>query len=186
MTDPPHDAVTTLRERTRGDVLEPGDPGYEDARTVWNARVDRRPDLVCRCSGAADVMAGVDVAREYDLRLGVRSGGHHVSGCAVPAGGLLLDCRPMDAVRVDPDERTARVGPGATWGDVDHETGAFGLAVPGGQDPNIGVAGLTLGGGVGWLSRKYGLTADNLLAADVVTAAGELVRASAEDIEPRT
>ena len=183
MTDPPHDAVTTLRERTRGDVLEPGDPGYEDARTVWNARVDRRPDLVCRCSGAADVMAGVDVAREYDLRLGVRSGGHHVSGCAVPAGGLLLDCRPMDAVRVDPDERTARVGPGATWGDVDHETGAFGLAVPGGQDPNIGVAGLALGGGVGWLSRTHGLTCDNLLAADVVTADGELVRASGDENE---
>jgi FAD/FMN-containing dehydrogenase len=172
--------AVTLRERTRGAVLAPGDEGYDDARTVWNARIDRRPDVVVRCTGAADVLAGVTLASERDLRLGVRSGGHHVSGCAIPDGGLLLDCRPMDAVRVDPDARRARVGPGATWGDVDHETAAFGLAVPGGQDPNIGVAGLTLGGGVGWLSRKHGLTCDNLLAADVVTAGGDLVRASAD------
>ena len=134
-------AVSTLRERTRGAVLRPGDPGYDDARTVWNARVDRHPDLVLRCTGAADVVAGVTLARERDLRLGVRSGGHHVSGCAVPDEGLLLDCHPMDAVRVDPDAQRARVGPRATWGDVDHETTAFGLAVTGGQDPNIGVAG---------------------------------------------
>jgi FAD/FMN-containing dehydrogenase len=181
MTHDTTDPATALRERARGAVLEPGDPGYDDARTVWNARVDRHPDLVLRCTGAADVLAGVDIARERDLRLGVRSGGHHVSGCAVPEGGLLLDCRPMDAVRVDPAARRARVGPGATWGDVDHETAAFGLAVPGGQDPNIGVAGLTLGGGVGWLSRKHGLTCDNLLAADVVTADGDLVHASADE-----
>ncbi len=182
MTDVPHDAATTLRDRTRGAILSPGDPGYEDARTVWNARIDRHPDLVLRCSGAADVMAGVDVAREHDLRLGVKGGGHHVSGSAVPDGGLLLDLGGIDDVRVDPDARTARVGPGATWGDVDHETQAFGLAVPGGQDPNIGVAGLTLGG-VGWLSRKYGLTCDNLRSADVVTAGGAPVHAS-EDTNP--
>jgi FAD/FMN-containing dehydrogenase len=180
MPDDDPDPATALRERAHGAVLRPGDPGYDDARTVWNDRIDRHPEIVFRCTGAADVVAGVTLARERDLRLGVRSGGHHVSGCAVPDGGLLLDCRPMDAVRVDPDARRARVGPGATWGDVDHETGTFGLAVPGGQDPNIGVAGLTLGGGVGWLSRKHGLTCDNLLAADVVTADGNPVRASAD------
>jgi FAD/FMN-containing dehydrogenase len=183
MSDTPSDPATALRERACGAVLEPGEPGYAEARTVWNARIDRHPDLVLRCTGAADVLAGVSLARERDLRLGVRSGGHHVSGCAVPDGGLLLDCRPMDAVRVDPDAKRAWVGPGATWGDVDHETTAFGLAVPGGQDPNIGVAGLTLGGGVGWLSRKHGLTCDNLLAADVVTADGELIHASETENE---
>jgi FAD/FMN-containing dehydrogenase len=169
-----------LRDRTRGEVLEPGDPGYDDARRLWNALADGEPAVAVRCRGAADVVAGVDVAREHGLRLGVKSGGHHVSGCAVPDDGLLLDLGPMDDVRVAPDAETVTVGPGATWGDVDRETAAFGRAVPGGQDPNIGVAGLTLGGGVGWLSRQYGLTCDNLLAADVVTADGRLVRASAE------
>ncbi|MFD1514325.1 FAD-binding oxidoreductase [Halomarina rubra] len=178
MTEPP-DAV--LRERARGDVLDPSDPGYDDARGVWNAMVDSRPDLVLRCVGAADVVAGVETAREFDLTLGVKGGGHHVSGCAVPDEGLLLDLGPMDDVAVAPGAERVRVGPGATWGQVDHETAAFGRAVPGGQDPNIGVAGLTLGGGVGWLSRKYGLTSDNLLGADVVTADGQLVRASEGD-----
>jgi FAD/FMN-containing dehydrogenase len=171
-------AVEVLRDRTRGDVLEPGDPGYDGARSVWNARIDRAPAVVVRCTGAADVVAGVDVARDCDLPVSVKGGGHHVSGSAVVEDGVVLDCSPMDAVRVDPRTKTARVQAGATWGDVDHETQAFGLAVPGGQDPDIGVAGLTLGGGVGWLSRKYGLTCDNLLSADVVTADGEVVRAS--------
>jgi len=173
--------VETLRDRTRGEVLEPDDPGYDAARRLWNATVDSRPTVVVRCAGTADILAGVAVARDHDLALGVKGGGHHVSGCAVPDGGLLLDLGPMDGVRVAPDAETVTVGPGATWGDVDHETAAFGRAVPGGQDPNIGVAGLTLGGGVGWLSRQYGLTCDNLLGADVVTADGRLVRASAED-----
>lgn len=170
--------IEGLDDRVRGDVLEPGDDGYDDARTVWNATIDREPALVVRCSGAADVIAAVNVARECDLCPSVKGGGHHVSGSAVRDDGLLLDLAPMNAVRVDPDAKTARVGAGATWGEVDHETGAFGLAVPGGQDPNIGVAGLTLGGGVGWLSPKYGLTCDNLLSADVVTASGKLVHAS--------
>lgn len=171
-------AIEQLEAAARGAVLEPGDTGFDDARTIWNARVDREPGAILRCTGVADVVAGVTAAREHDVRLSVKSGGHHVSGSAVCDGGLVLDLGPMDWVRVDPEARRAWVGPGATWGDVDHETGAFGLAVPGGQDPNIGVSGLTLGGGVGWLSRKYGLTCDNLLSADVVTADGELVHAS--------
>lgn len=171
-------ALEQLDAEARGPVLEPGDPGYDDARTIWNARVDREPAAILRCTGVADVLAGVNTAREHGVRFSIKSGGHHVSGSALCDGGLVLDLGSMDWVRVDPDARRARVGPGATWGDVDHETSAFGLAVPGGQDPNIGVSGLTLGGGVGWLSRTYGLTCDNLLSADVVTASGELVHAS--------
>jgi FAD/FMN-containing dehydrogenase len=176
--DPPLDALV---EDARGDLLRPGEDGYEEARTVWNALIDREPAAILRCTGTADVITGVDFAREHDLLLSVKGGGHHVSGSAVCDGGLTLDLGPMDWVHVDPETKTARVGAGATWGDVDHETQAFGLAVPGGQDPNIGVAGLTLGGGVGWLSRKHGLTCDNLLGADIVTADGELVHASETD-----
>jgi FAD/FMN-containing dehydrogenase len=175
--------LARLRERTRGTLLEPDDAGYAEACTLWNARVEKRPTAVLRCRGVADVLAGVEVARESDLPFSVRSGGHHVSGSALADDGLTLDLRPMDHVGVDPEHERAWVGPGATWGDVDHETGAFGLAVPGGQDPNIGVAGLTLGGGVGWLSRQYGLTCDNLRAADVVTADGRLVHASESENE---
>ena len=178
MTPATDETIAELRDRTRGPVLEPCDAGYDDARRVWNAMVDREPAAVLRATGAADVMAAVDAAREHDLRFSVKGGGHHVSGAAVCDDGLVIDLSEMDAVRVDPRARTARVQAGATWGDVDHETQAFGLAVPGGQDPNIGVAGLTLGGGVGWLSPKYGLTCDNLRSADVVTADGELVHAS--------
>jgi len=173
--------LAALADDTRGDVLAPGDDGYDAARTVWNALIDREPAAVLRCAGTADVIAGVAFARAHDLPLSVKGGGHHVSGSAVCDDGLTLDMGPMDWVRVDPEAQTASVGPGATWGDVDHETQAFGLAVPGGQDPNIGVAGLTLGGGIGWLSRKYGLTCDNLVGADVVTAEGELVHASETD-----
>ena len=167
-----------LSERVHGEILEPDDEGYDDARTVWNAMIDRKPAVIVRCTGTADVMTAVNAARKNDLLLSVKSGGHHVSGTAVCDDGLMIDLALMNGVQVNPDTKIARVQAGATWGDVDHETQAFGLATPGGQDPNIGVAGLTLGGGVGWLSRKYGLTCDNLLAADVVTADGELVRAS--------
>ena len=179
--NPAVDAFETLDDRLRGELLRPGDDGYDEARTLWNARIDRTPAVIARCTGAADVIAAVGAAREHDPRLAGKGGGHHVSGAAVCDDGLVIDLGPMDGVRVDPDAKTARVQAGATWADVDHETGAFGLAVPGGQDPNIGVAGLTLGGGVGWLSRKYGLTSDNLLSADVVTADGELVHASEEE-----
>lgn len=181
MTDDNQDTaipLDNLLERVRGDVLVHGDEGYDEARQVWNARIDREPAGILQASGAADVIAAVDVARTNDLPLSVKGGGHHVSGSAVCDGGLMIDLSRMNGIRVDPDAATARVEAGATWGDIDHETQRFGLAVPGGQDPNIGVAGLTLGGGVGWLSPKYGLTCDNLLSADVVTADGELVRAS--------
>jgi FAD/FMN-containing dehydrogenase len=167
-----------LLEQVRGEVLFPGDEVFDEARRVWNARIDREPTAILQACGTADVMAAVNVARTNGLPLSVKGGGHHVSGSAVCDDGLMIDLSQMDGVRVDPDAATARVEAGATWGDVDHETQAFGLAVPGGQDPNIGVAGLTLGGGVGWLSPKYGLTCDNLLSADVVTADGKLVRAS--------
>jgi FAD/FMN-containing dehydrogenase len=171
-------AVRAFRNRLRGNLLRPGEPGYDDARTVWNAMIDREPAAIARCAGTADVIAGVEFAREQNLRLSVKGGGHHVSGAAVCEDGLVLDLGAMDGIRVDPAAKTVRVGGGATWGQVDHETQAFGLATPGGQDPDIGVGGLTLGGGVGWLSPKYGLACDNLLSADVVTADGELVHAS--------
>ncbi|MEF8800921.1 MAG: FAD-binding oxidoreductase [Halapricum sp.] len=167
-----------LHEQVHGDVLLPGDEAYDDARQVWNARTDRQPAGILQASGAADVIAGVNAARTGACPLSVKGGGHHVSGSAVCDDGLMIDLSRMNGVHVDPDAAAARVEAGATWGNIDHETQAFGLAVPGGQDPNIGVAGLTLGGGVGWLSPKYGLTCDNLLSADVVTADGQLVHAS--------
>jgi FAD/FMN-containing dehydrogenase len=175
------ESLSALADRARGALLLPGDDGYDDARRVWNARIDREPAAILRCRGAADVVAGIAAARADGLDLSVKSGGHHVSGSAVVSDGLVLDCSPMDGVTVDPDARIARVGPGATWGDVDAETQAVGLAVPGGQDPNIGVAGLTLGGGVGWLSPRFGLTCDNLRRAQVVTADGRVVHASADE-----
>lgn len=176
----PDNAVEQLHESLSGDVLEPGQEGYDEARQVWNARVDNRPDIIARPTDTADIRAAVTIAREYDCPLSVKGGGHHVSGTAILDEGLLLDLCEMDAVDVDPEEKIARVQAGATWKAVDRETQAFGLAVPGGQDPNIGVAGLTLGGGVGWLSRKYGLTSDNVRAVELVTAEGEFVRASEE------
>jgi FAD/FMN-containing dehydrogenase len=177
-TPNPSISLGELHEQVRGEVLVPGDDAFDEVRQVWNARIDREPAAILRATGPADVIAAVDIARTNDLPLSVKGGGHHVSGSAVCEDGLMIDLSRMNGVRVDPEAATARVQAGATWGDVDHETQAFGLAVPGGQDPNIGVAGLTLGGGVGWLSPKYGLTCDNLLSADVVTADGELVRAS--------
>ena len=175
--------VETLDDRLRGAVLCPGDDGYDDARTVWNAMIDRKPAVIARCTGTADVIAAVDVARERDLLLSVKGGGHNVAGLAVCDDGLMIDLSQMNGVRVDPDARTARVGGGAVWGDVDHETQAFGLATTGGIVSSTGVGGLTLGGGLGYLARKYGLTHDNLRSVDVVTADGELVHAS-EDENP--
>ena len=174
-------SIEQFSERIRGAVLRPDDEGYDEARSVWNGMVDRYPAAVVRCAGAADVMAAVDFARERDLPLAVKGGGHNVAGKAVCDDGLVVDLSPMDGVRVDPGARTARVGAGATWADVDHETQAFGLATTGGLDSRTGVAGLTLGGGIGYLARPYGLSCDNLLAADVVTARGELVTASEEE-----
>jgi FAD/FMN-containing dehydrogenase len=173
--------VQSLKAALRGALLLPGDAGYEESRTIWNAMIDRRPALIARCTGAADVMLAVNFARENGLLLAVRGGGHNIAGNAVCDGGVMIDLSPMKAVRVDPETRTAHVGPGATLGDFDHEAQAFGLAAPTGINSTTGVAGLTLGGGFGWLSRKWGMIIDSLLAADVVTADGKLMRASANE-----
>lgn len=162
----------------RGQLLNAGDAGYDEARSVWNAMIDRRPGLIVRCAGAADVIAAVNFARENHLLTAVRGGGHNIAGSAVCDGGLMIDLSTMRSVRVDRVARRVWVEPGATLADLDKETQAFGMAVPTGINSTTGVAGLTLGGGFGWTTRKLGLTIDNLLSADVVTADGELVRAS--------
>jgi FAD/FMN-containing dehydrogenase len=173
--------VAGLAGRLRGDVLGPADKGYEGARTVWNATVDARPALVARPLDAADVASTVGFAREHDLRLSVKGGGHNVAGHAVADGSLMLDCMAMDAVHVDPNSRTVRVGGGATVGEMDRATSEYGLAAVGGIVSTTGVGGLTLGGGWGWLSRSYGLAVDNLRSAEVVTADGEIRRASGRE-----
>jgi len=180
---------TTLDQETvdqfaatlRGTVLTPKDDGYDSARTVWNAMIDRKPGLIAECLGAADVASAVRFAREHDLLVSVRGGGHNIAGTAVCEGGLMISLSRMKSIRVDPAARRAWVEPGNTLGDVDRETQAYGLATSTGINSTTGIAGLTLGGGFGWLSRKYGLTIDNLISADVVTADGELVRTSAKE-----
>jgi FAD/FMN-containing dehydrogenase len=171
---------TAALEGFGGELLRDGDPGYDEARRVFNAAIDRRPALIARCTGAADVIAAVGFAREQGLPVSVRCGGHSVAGHAVVDGGVMIDLRPMNRVRVDPEQRVAWCGGGANWGELDRETQAFGLAVTGGRLSDTGVGGLTLGGGSGWLERKYGFTVDSLLSAEVVTADGRLVVASAE------
>jgi FAD/FMN-containing dehydrogenase len=165
----------------RGRLVVEGEPGYDEARAVWNADIDRRPALVAQCADTADVALCVRTAREHDLTLAVRGGSHNVAGFGTCDGGLVCDLGAMRAVCVDPSRRSATVQGGATWADFDAETQAFGLATTGGVVVSTGVGGLTLGGGIGWLKRSYGLTCDNLLAADVLTADGTLVRASREE-----
>ena len=165
----------------RGRLTTADHAEYDTARAVWNGAVDRRPRLVARCSGTADVAAAVRFAREHDLEIAVRGGGHNVGGTAVCDGGIVVDLSAMRAVWVDPAGRTARVQGGALWGDVDHETQAHGLATTGGIVSHTGVAGLTLGGGIGFLMRRHGLAVDNLVAAEVVTADGRVVHASSHD-----
>lgn len=175
------DDVEALDKRLRGPLLREGDTGYEAARQVWNGMIDKQPALIVRAAGPADVIDAVRFAKGRELLVAVRGGGHNVAGNAVCDGGLAIDLSPMNSVRVDLEAQTARVEGGATWGDVDRETQAFGLATPGGVVSTTGVAGLTLGGGIGWLRNKYGLSCDNLRSADVVTAGGELVRTSADE-----
>ena len=175
--------IDALRGRLRGTLCLPGEPGYDTARTIWNAMIDRRPAAIVRAAGAADVIQTVNLAREQDLVLAVRGGGHNIAGNAVCQDGLMLDLSMMKSVRVDPVNRIAWAEPGVTLGEFDKETQAFALATPVGINSTTGIAGLTLGGGFGWLSRKYGLTIDNLLAADVVTADGKLRHCSEEENE---
>jgi FAD/FMN-containing dehydrogenase len=172
------EAVAALRGKLRDTLALPGEDGYDAARTIWNAMIDRRPGLVVRCEGAADVIHAVKLARDERLLIAVRSGGHNIAGNAVCDGGLLIDLSLMKSVRVDPASGTARVEPGATLADFDKETQAYGLATPLGINSTTGIAGLALGGGFGWTTRKFGLTIDNLVSADVVTADANLIRAS--------
>lgn len=161
-----------------GGILLRGEEGYDDARRLWNGMIDRYPALIVRCATAADVVAGVQFARSHDLVLAVRGGGHSVAGLSTCDGGLMLDLSPMKGIAVDPQRRIARAEPGVLLGELDAATQAHGLAVPAGQISHTGIAGLTLGGGLGWLMRKHGLTIDNLLAIELVTADGHLLRAS--------
>ena len=173
--------VEAFADQLRGPLIRPTDEAYDEARQIWNAMIDKHPALIARCTGTADIIKAVNFARENDLPLAVRGGGHNVAGNALCDDGLVIDLSQMTGIRVDPEKRIARVQPGADWGDLDHETQAFGLATPGGIVSDTGIAGLTLGGGFGWLTRKYGFTCDNLLSADVVTADGQLVKASPDE-----
>ena len=178
VTEVPQLTVDNFASKLRGELLKRNSDSYEDARRIWNGASDRRPALIVRCRGIADVIDTVTFARRHDLLLAVRGGGHNVAGTAVCDGGLVLDLSCMNGIRVDVAAETVRAEPGVLWGELDHETQAFGLAVPGGIVSHTGIAGLTLGGGFGWLTRKYGLSCDNLLSADVVTAEGQLLHTS--------
>jgi FAD/FMN-containing dehydrogenase len=175
--------VQGLAAALRGDLIRPEDDRYDTARAVFNAMVDRRPALIVRCVGVSDVMRGVEFARSHNVPLSIRGGGHSVAGKAVCDGGLMLDLSPMKGIRVDPVSRRAEAQGGLTLGEFDHETQAFGLATTLGVVSVTGIAGLTLGGGLGWLNGLHGLACDNLISADVVTADGRLLRASEEENE---
>ncbi|KAA1423620.1 FAD-binding oxidoreductase [Mumia zhuanghuii] len=179
-TTTPDAVLEDLRQLVRGPLVGPGDPGYDEARKVYNAAVDRRPAAVVRVADVADVIACVDFARRHSIPLAVRGGGHHGAGFGVQDGALVIDFRDRRSTTVDPAAGTVRADAGCTWGDVDHATGAFGMATPSGFVSTTGVAGLTLGGGTGYLTRHFGMTVDNLLAADVVLADGTFVTANAD------
>src|SRR4029450_7146793 len=165
----------------KGDVLRPGADGYDRARRIFNAMIDRRPALIARCERAADVVACVGFARAHGLDVSVKGGGHNVSGKAVCEGGLMIDLSPMKRVQIDRQRRTAGAEPGLTLGELDRECQAFGLATPTGNVSPTGVAGLTLGGGIGWLNGKHGLACDNVLSVDIITADAKLRTASAAE-----
>ncbi|MGH7415408.1 MAG: FAD-binding oxidoreductase [Candidatus Rokuibacteriota bacterium] len=174
-------ALHDLRSTMRGQVLLSGDAGYHAARRIFNAMIDRRPAIIARCAGAADVVACVGFARTHHLNVSVRGGGHNVSGKAVGEGGLMIDLTPMKSIRVDPLRRTALAEPGLTLGELDRDCQRFGLATPTGIVSSTGIAGLTLGGGIGWLNGKHGLACDNLLSVDIVTADGTLLTANSTE-----
>jgi FAD/FMN-containing dehydrogenase len=175
--------IDELRAGVRGAVLRAGDEGFDTARSVWNRMIDRTPSLIVRCTGVADVLRAVEFGREQGLRVAVRGGGHSAAGLAVCDDGLVIDLSSMRGIRVEPSTRTVRAQGGVTWGELDRETQVFGLATTGGLISTTGIAGLTLGGGLGWLMRSYGLACDNLLSADVVTADGSFLTASATENE---
>jgi hypothetical protein len=177
------DRIERFQAAFRGEVIQPGDSGYETARKIWNASIDKHPGMIARCAGVADVVAAVNFARENELLVAVRGGGHNVSGRALCDDGIVIDLSGMKGIHVDAKNHSARVQAGATLGDLDRETHVFGLAVPAGIISKTGIAGLALGGGVGWLVRKYGLTCDNVLSFDIVTADGNLRVASANENE---
>jgi FAD/FMN-containing dehydrogenase len=177
-TTPDHTAIEAFRTDFRGEIIRPGDETYDRARGVFNAMIDRHPALIARPTGAADVIAAVKLARESDLLLAVRCGGHSIAGRSVCDDGLVIDLSHMKGVRVDYAARTARANAGVLWGELDRETQLFGLATPGGRVTTTGLGGFTLGGGYGWISPRFGLTCDNLISADLVTADGRLVTAS--------
>ncbi len=176
-TAPYEELAATLR----GSLIVAGEPGYDDARAVYNAMIDKRPAAIARCADAADVITCVRFARAHDVDIAVRGGGHNAAGLAVADDALVIDLSELRSTTVSPEDRTVRVDPGCTWGDVDHATVAFGMAVPSGFLASTGVAGLTLGGGIGYLSRRFGLTVDSLLSADVVLADGSFVTATADN-----
>ncbi len=173
--------LTALRERLRGTLILPGDAGYDQARMVWNAMIDRRPAAIAQCTGVADVIETVNFARENGIPVSVRGGGHNVAGKAVRDDAIMIDLGPMSGIRVDPERKTGRAQGGVRWGAFDYETAAMGLVTTGGTVSTTGVAGLTLGGGLGWLMRKYGLSCDNLAEADVVLADGRFLKANAAE-----
>jgi FAD/FMN-containing dehydrogenase len=172
MTDMRSEVVEGFRATMRGPVLQPGDPDYDGARAIWNAMIERRPALIARCTGTADVLAAVGFARQHGLPLAVKAGGHNIAGSALCDDGLVIDLSGMRGVHVDPQALRARVEGGALLSDVDRESQAYGLAVPLGINSTTGAGGLTLGGGFGWLSRTLGLAVDNLVGAEIVTADG--------------
>jgi FAD/FMN-containing dehydrogenase len=175
------DSLVTLKEKLLGELILPDSANYDEARTIWNAMIDKRPAAIARCTGVADVVAAVHFARNSGMTLAVRGGGHNIAGNALCDGGLVIDLSRMNAVRVDSLARRAFVGPGARLCDVDRETQAFGLATPLGINSTTGIAGLTLGGGFGWLTTQFGMTVDNLVSARVVTADGGTLRASGDE-----
>jgi FAD/FMN-containing dehydrogenase len=175
--------VAALQDGFRGELLRPQDPGYEDARKVWNGSIDRFPALIARCAGVADVIAAVKFAKDSGLLVAVRGGGHSFPGLSVCDGGIVIDLSLMKGIRVDPEARTVRAQAGVLLGELDRETQEFGLAVPSGIVTHTGLSGLTLGGGINWLHRKYGLAIDQLLSVDLITAEGEFVKASETENE---
>ncbi len=175
---PDRAAIASSMAGIRGAVFRPGDDGYDEARAVWNGMIDRHPGLIVRCAGTADVIACVNLAREKELPIAIRGGGHNVAGSAVCDNGVVVDLTAMKGIEVDPGGQTVRAQPGLLWGEFDRETQAFGLATTGGIVTHTGIAGLTLGGGIGWLMRRHGLTCDNLVAADVVLADGRFLHVS--------